>query len=46
MVELTKQKAAIMQTIVAGEGNEVYSSLKERVDRETEVGGEVLILHE
>ena len=39
MEEVGKQKVAISQTIVAGEGNGVHSSLKEKVDRETEVGG-------
>ena len=35
--ELSTLKAAIEHTTVAGEENEVYSSLKEKVDRETEV---------
>jgi putative protein kinase ArgK-like GTPase of G3E family len=35
--ELEKMKAAIVHTTVAGEENEVYGSLQERVDRETEV---------
>ena len=37
--ELSTQKAAIVHTTVAGEENEVYSTLKEKVDRETEVSG-------
>ena len=39
VVEVGKQKGAIAQTIVAGDGSVVYTSLKEKVDRETEVGG-------
>ena len=39
VAEVEKQKAAISQTIVAGEGSNVHISLKEKVDRETEVGG-------
>ena len=37
--ELSTLKAAIEHTTVAGEENEVYSSLKEKVDRESEVRG-------
>ena len=37
MQELGNQKTAISNTTVAGEENEVYTSLKEKVDRETEV---------
>ncbi|CAI8025755.1 hypothetical protein GBAR_LOCUS14856 [Geodia barretti] len=37
VAEVEKQKAAISQTIVAGEGSNVHISLKEKVDRETEV---------
>lgn len=37
VAQVRSQKEAIAQTIVTGEGSDVYTCLKEKVDRETEV---------
>ena len=37
VAQVRSQKEAIAQTIVTGEGSDVHTCLKEKVDRETEV---------